>query len=95
MHGMDTAQRQGLRAGGKGPVNNGLNARTTPGYFQRPVSPVRRSPRLACEDNADAVVKAVRDGSLADDVVAGGAVGVGHVVQRPRHAQVVALAVGL
>ena len=40
-------------------------------------------------------MQAVRDGGLADDVREGGAVGVGYVVQRPRHAQGPALAVGL
>lgn len=40
-------------------------------------------------------MKAVSDRGLADDVRAGGAVGICCVVQRPRHAQGPALAVGL
>lgn len=40
-------------------------------------------------------MEAVSDGSLADDVRVGGAAGVGHIVQRPSHAEGLARAVGL
>lgn len=33
------------------------------------------------------MVEAVSDGGFADDVRAGGAVAIGHVIQRPRHAE--------
>ena len=60
-----------------------------------PLSPVEiQDYWLACDDDAGAVVEAASDGGLADDVRVGGAVGVGHVVQRPRHAEGPALAVG-
>lgn len=51
--------------------------------------------RLACDDDAGAVVEAVGDGEFTDDVIAGRAVGVLHVVQRPCHAQGPVLGLGL
>lgn len=60
-----------------------------------PPAPAELQAWLACDDDAGAVVEAVSDGGLADDVLEGGAVGVRHVVQRPRHVEGPALAVGL
>lgn len=51
--------------------------------------------RLACEDDAGAVVEAAGDGVVTDDVLAGGAARVLHVVQRPCHSQGPALGLGL
>lgn len=50
---------------------------------------------LACDNDACAVVEAGGDVALANDVLAGGAAGVRHVIQRPRHAQGPTFRVGL
>ena len=60
---------------------------TTVGYQWHPAPSAGQQARLACDYDADAVIEAGGDIGFTDDVLARVAVGVCHVVQRPRHAQ--------